>query len=102
MMVKTQEMPSMTRRRKDECRHFKTNFADYGRMFKPRGDPAAAAALAREAGITINVIGVMERDIIDEKGAAEIQNIAMSGAASARSYIRNNYRKLCKWSHGKR
>ncbi|MED4968067.1 hypothetical protein P9759_14110, partial [Heyndrickxia coagulans] len=35
--------------------------------------------LAREAGITINVIGVMERDIIDEKGAAEIQNIAMSG-----------------------
>ncbi|KGT37842.1 MAG: VWA domain-containing protein [Heyndrickxia faecalis] len=43
------------------------------------GDPAAAAALAREAGITINVIGVMERDIINEKGAAEIQNIAMSG-----------------------
>jgi Ca-activated chloride channel family protein len=43
------------------------------------GDPAAMAALAREQGITVNVIGVMEKDIIDEKGMQEIEAIAMSG-----------------------
>ena len=31
-------------------------------------DPIAMAALAREQGITVNVIGVMENDVIDEKG----------------------------------
>ncbi|GER67630.1 hypothetical protein BpJC7_25320 [Weizmannia acidilactici] len=54
------------------------------------GDPAAAAALAREEGITVNVIGVMERDIIDEKGAKEIQDIAMSGGGVSQIvYTRN-------------
>lgn len=42
-------------------------------------DPIAMAALAREEGITVNVIGVMEHDVIDEKGIKEIENIAMSG-----------------------
>ncbi|PLT33059.1 VWA domain-containing protein [Bacillus sp. V5-8f] len=42
-------------------------------------DPAAMAALAREQGITVNVIGVMENDIIDEKGMKEIEAIAHSG-----------------------
>ena len=42
-------------------------------------DPIAMAALAREDGITVNVIGVMEQDTIDEKGMKEIENIAMSG-----------------------
>jgi Ca-activated chloride channel homolog len=42
-------------------------------------DPIAMAALAREQGITVNVIGVMEQDIIDEKGIKEIENIALSG-----------------------
>ncbi len=42
-------------------------------------DPIAMAALAREEGITVNVIGVMERDMIDERGITEIENIALSG-----------------------
>lgn len=42
-------------------------------------DPVAMAALAKEQGITVNVIGVMEHDVIDEKGITEIEGIAMSG-----------------------
>jgi len=42
-------------------------------------DPIAMAALANEQGITVNVIGVMEHDVIDEKGMTEIEGIAMSG-----------------------
>ncbi|KHD85033.1 vWA domain-containing protein [Heyndrickxia ginsengihumi] len=42
-------------------------------------DPIAMAALAQEEGITVNVIGVMENDVIDEKGMKEIEGIAMSG-----------------------
>ncbi|HJV16252.1 MAG TPA: VWA domain-containing protein [Bacillales bacterium] len=42
-------------------------------------NPVAMAALAKEEGITVNVIGVMEHDVIDEKGMTEIENIAMSG-----------------------
>ena len=42
-------------------------------------DPIAIAALAREQGITVNVIGVMENDSIDEKGMKEIEEIAAAG-----------------------
>jgi Ca-activated chloride channel homolog len=42
-------------------------------------DPIAMAALAKEQGITVNVIGVMENDVIDEKGMQEIEGIALSG-----------------------
>jgi Ca-activated chloride channel homolog len=42
-------------------------------------DPAAMSALAREQGITVNVIGVMENDRIDEQGIREIEAIALSG-----------------------
>ncbi|MBT2658012.1 VWA domain-containing protein [Bacillus sp. ISL-18] len=42
-------------------------------------DPIAMAALANEQGITVNVIGVMEHDVIDEKGITEIEGMAMSG-----------------------
>ncbi len=42
-------------------------------------DPVAMAALAREFGITVNVIGVMENDIIDEQGVREIEGIARQG-----------------------
>ncbi|GHI00857.1 vWA domain-containing protein [Neobacillus kokaensis] len=42
-------------------------------------DPIAMAALAKEQGITVNVIGVMEHDVIDEKGMTEIEGIALSG-----------------------
>jgi Ca-activated chloride channel homolog len=42
-------------------------------------DPIAMAALAKEQGITVNVIGVTEEDIIDDKGMQEIEGIAMSG-----------------------
>jgi Ca-activated chloride channel homolog len=42
-------------------------------------DPIAMSALANEQGITINVIGVMEQDTIDEKGLKEIEEIALAG-----------------------
>jgi Ca-activated chloride channel family protein len=42
-------------------------------------DPVAMAALARECGVTVNVIGVLENDSIDEKGAEEIEGIARAG-----------------------
>jgi len=42
-------------------------------------DPIAMAALASEQGITVNVIGVMEQDTIDEQGMKEIEGIALSG-----------------------
>ncbi|WP_042354644.1 VWA domain-containing protein [Bacillus rubiinfantis] len=42
-------------------------------------DPIAMAALAKEQGITVNVIGVIDRDVIDEKGMTEIEGIALSG-----------------------
>lgn len=42
-------------------------------------DPVAMASLAQENGITVNVIGVLENDAIDEKGMEEIEGIAMAG-----------------------
>lgn len=42
-------------------------------------DPVAMAALSFEQGITINVIGVMEQDVIDENGLKEIEEIAQAG-----------------------
>ncbi|PLR91894.1 vWA domain-containing protein [Bacillus sp. T33-2] len=42
-------------------------------------DPVAMSALAKEQGITINVIGVMEQDVIDEQGLKEIEEIALAG-----------------------
>ena len=42
-------------------------------------DPIAMAALAKEQGITVNVIGVMEKDAMDEKSMNEIEGIALSG-----------------------
>lgn len=42
-------------------------------------DPVAMAALAKEQGISVNVIGVMEHETIDEKGMTEIDGIAKSG-----------------------
>ncbi|MFS0821026.1 VWA domain-containing protein [Bacillus sp. 1P02SD] len=42
-------------------------------------DPIAMATLAREQGVTINVIGVVEQDTIDEQGMQEIEGIANAG-----------------------
>ncbi|MFC4182036.1 VWA domain-containing protein [Saccharococcus thermophilus] len=42
-------------------------------------DPVAMAALAKEQGITVNVIGVLDQDTIDESGLREIEGIALSG-----------------------
>lgn len=42
-------------------------------------NPIAMAALAKEQGITVNVIGVMENDVIDEHGMREIEGIASQG-----------------------
>ena len=42
-------------------------------------DPIAMASLAKEQGITVNVIGVLDQDTIDESGLREIEGIALSG-----------------------
>lgn len=42
-------------------------------------DPIAMAALAKEQGITINVIGVLDQDTMDENGLREVEGIAMAG-----------------------
>jgi Ca-activated chloride channel family protein len=41
--------------------------------------PVAAATLAREQGITVNVIGVIEKDEMGEQGEREIREIAEAG-----------------------
>lgn len=41
--------------------------------------PVAAASLAREQGITVNVIGVVDRDAMGEQGEREIREIASAG-----------------------
>jgi Ca-activated chloride channel family protein len=42
-------------------------------------DPIAMAALAGEQGITVNVIGIVEENVIDQEAIQEIEGIAMSG-----------------------
>lgn len=42
-------------------------------------DPIAMAALAKEQGIIVNVIGIMDKDVIDERSIREIEGIALSG-----------------------
>lgn len=42
-------------------------------------DPIAMAALAQEQGITVNVIGIVEENVIDHEAIKEIEGIAMSG-----------------------
>jgi Ca-activated chloride channel homolog len=42
-------------------------------------DPIAMAALAKEQGVTVNVIGVVDQDMIDEQGKREIEGISLSG-----------------------
>ncbi|MGC5326811.1 VWA domain-containing protein [Brevibacillus sp. SYSU BS000544] len=42
--------------------------------------PVAAATLAREQGITVNVIGIVERDELGEQGEKEIKEMASAGA----------------------
>jgi Ca-activated chloride channel family protein len=41
--------------------------------------PIAAAALAREQGITVNVIGVIDRDQMEAQGEREIRELAQAG-----------------------
>ena len=42
-------------------------------------DPVAMAALAREYGMTVNVIGVLDENERTNGGLKEIENIALSG-----------------------
>lgn len=42
-------------------------------------DPVAMAALAREQGITVNVIGMIDEETGDQRGLQEIDQIALSG-----------------------
>lgn len=46
--------------------------------------PVVAAAHAREEGITVNVVGVVDHGTIGELGAAEIEQIARAGGGMSR------------------
>ncbi|UHA75316.1 vWA domain-containing protein [Paenibacillus sp. 481] len=46
--------------------------------------PAVAAAHAREEGITVNVVGIVDYGMIGELGAAEIADIAQAGGGLSR------------------
>ena len=60
-------------------------------------EPSAMAELAREQGITINVIGVMENDVIDEKGLKEIEKIAGSGGGVSQVVYSQSCPKPSRW-----
>ncbi|GAF66503.1 hypothetical protein BTS2_3404 [Bacillus sp. TS-2] len=42
-------------------------------------DPVAIAALAREQGITVNVIGILDQEHLNEHGKKEIDDISLAG-----------------------
>lgn len=42
-------------------------------------DPLAMAAFAKEQGITVNVIGIMEENQIDPEAMKEVEGIALAG-----------------------
>lgn len=42
-------------------------------------DPVAAASMAGEYGVTINVIGILDDQLLGEKGMKEVRNIASAG-----------------------
>ena len=60
-------------------------------------DPIAMAALANEQGITVNVIGVIDQDVIDEKGVKEIEGISMAGNGVSQIVYALRFHKLFKW-----
>ena len=55
------------------------------------------AALAKEHGITVNVIGVMEQDVIDEQGLKEIEGIALAGGGVSQLFMLSISHKQYKW-----
>ncbi|WP_062051242.1 VWA domain-containing protein [Bacillus sp. JCM 19034] len=42
-------------------------------------DPVAIAALAKEQGVTVNVVGIIDDNHLSEKGIEEVEAIAMAG-----------------------
>ena len=53
--------------------------------------------LQKSIGITVNVIGVMEHDVIDEKGVKEIEGIALAGGGVSQIVYAQKFSKLFKW-----
>lgn len=53
-------------------------------MFKCRESPVLAAAHARQEGITVNVVGVVDYGTIGELGSREIADIAKAGGGLSR------------------
>lgn len=56
-------------------------------------DPVMVAALAKEQGITVNVIGVIEEDTIGMQGREEIENIANAGGGVSQIVYAEELRK---------
>ena len=55
-----------------------------GRLFNVGMDPVAAAAAARAENITVNVVGIVDRDGIGGRGEREIEEIARAGGGMSR------------------
>ncbi len=56
-------------------------------------DPVAIAALAKEQGITVNVIGVVDGNHLNEQGIEEIEAIAMAGGGVSQVVYANQLAK---------
>lgn len=56
-------------------------------------DPVAIAALAKEQGITVNVIGVVDNSPMNEQGVQEIESIAMAGGGVSQIVYAQNLAK---------
>lgn len=61
-------------------------------------DPLAIASLAKEQGITVNVIGIMEENRHDHEAMKEVEGIAPQAEASIKLSTFSSYLKQYKWS----
>lgn len=60
-------------------------------------DPQAMAAFAKEQGITVNVIGIMDEHEMDQEAMKEVEGIALAGGEFTRLFTRRSCRRLFKW-----
>lgn len=64
-------------------------------------DPLAIASLAKEQGITVNVIGIMEENRHDHEAMKEVEGLLSQAEASIKLSTSSSYLKQYKWSRKK-
>lgn len=61
------------------------------------GDPIAVASMAGEYGVTINVIGILDDQLLGEKGMKEVRDIASAGQGIHQIVHSTNLPKTVQW-----